>query len=56
MFVLRDSQVQDAGTQQGLNAGTLFTRSLRVPAIWNFYSATVCPRAMYATPASTLSG
>ena len=51
-----DLQVQDAGTQQGLNPGTIFTRSLRVPAIWNFFSATACPRATHATPASTISG
>ena len=56
LHVFRDLQVQDAGTQQGLNAGTLFTRSLRVPAIWNFFSATTCPRASYATAASTISG
>ena len=48
--------VQDAGTQQGLNTGTLFSRSLRVPAIWNFYPASTCPRATYASPASTISG
>ena len=46
--------MQDAGTQQQLNAGTLFTRSLRVPAIWNFFTATACPRATYATPAATI--
>ena len=54
--MLHDLQVQDAGTQQGLNTGTLFTRSLRVPAIWNFYAATTCPRASYATAAASVVG
>ena len=54
--VLCDLQVQDGGTQQGLNAGTLFTRSLRLPPIWNFYTATVCRHATYAAPSETLVG
>ena len=52
--VVHDSQVTDAGTQQNLNVGTIFTRSLRVPAIWNFFSATACPRATYATAAASV--
>lgn len=53
-ILLHDSQVQDAGTQQGLNAGTLFTRSMRVPPIWNYFPGTTCPRATYSATASTI--
>ena len=42
-------QVEDAGTQQGINTGTLFSRSLRVPPIWSFFTSTICPRASYPT-------
>lgn len=45
---MREIQVQDAGTQQGLNVGTLFSRSLRLPPIWIFKVAATCPRATYA--------
>jgi hypothetical protein len=51
---LRGAQVQDAGTQQGLNTGTLFSRSLRIPPIWSYQSARLCPRATYPTTTSTL--
>lgn len=53
---MSDVQVQDAGTRQGMNAGTLFTRSLRVPPMWYFYPASVCPRASYASAASMVVG
>lgn len=54
--LIYEVQVQDAGTQQGLNTGTLFSRSLRVPPIWNFFTATTCPRATDVSAASTIAG
>ena len=40
-------QVLDGGTFQGLNNGTSFTRAIKVPPLWKFYTQSDCPRAQY---------
>ena len=41
------------GTRQGLNDGTIFVRTLRIPPIWKFFPAATCPRANYVDVAAS---